>query len=62
MKNSIITDLSVKEMQEVNGGGRNTARGLQRSFNLSAQFLTLSAVFLKLVNLLLETLSWVYYL
>ena len=32
------------------------------SFNLSAQFLTLSAVFLKLVNLLLETLSWVYYL
>ena len=30
MKNSIITDLSVKEMQEVNGGGRNTARGLQR--------------------------------
>ncbi|MFC2758682.1 hypothetical protein [Hallella multisaccharivorax] len=30
MKNSIITDLSVKEMQEVNGGGRNSARGLKR--------------------------------
>lgn len=30
MKNSIITDLFVKEMQEVNGGGRNPARGLKR--------------------------------
>lgn len=30
MKNSIITVLSVKEMQEINGGGRNTARGLKR--------------------------------